>query len=199
MKQIPLVSINIRTYNSEATVKETLVSIKKQTYQNIEIVIADGFSRDSSVKIAKQFGARIYYEEKLGDARHKNYEKSHGKYVLSLDQDQVLDPKLVETCVYKCEKKGYDAITISEKSIVTKGTLVEKLIAYDKWVIDKNQDSDVKFGTACPRFFRKSILNQVSWPKNLAVFDDTTNTKLQEFEKSSLGADAMIAKAKISS
>ncbi len=173
MKMSPLVSVNIRTFNSANTLGETLESVKRQTYPHVEIIISDGFSKDRSVAIAKSFGARVHYASKLGDARQQNYQNSRGSYILSLDSDQVLEQNLIEACVALCETKGFDAVTISEKSIIQKGTLVEKLIAYDKWVVDKNRDADATFGTACPRFFRKSILSQIHWPKHLAVFDDT--------------------------
>ncbi|OGG24519.1 hypothetical protein A3A79_05030 [Candidatus Gottesmanbacteria bacterium RIFCSPLOWO2_01_FULL_43_11b] len=173
MKQQPLVSINIPTYNSGKTLVETLESIKKQTHHAIELIVSDGFSIDNTVEIAKRYKAKIRFVEKLGDARYQDYKASNGKYLFSVDSDQVLDPNVVEECVKLCEEKGYDGVTIREKSIVTKGTLLENLIAYDKWIIDKNRADDAVFGTACPRFFRKSIFDRITWPKGLSVFDDT--------------------------
>lgn len=173
MKKQPLVSVNIRTFNSAKTLGETLQSVKDQTYKNIETLVSDGYSSDDSVKIAKEFGALVNMADKLGDARYQNYAKSQGKYILSLDSDQVLDRELIEECVLECEKNKFDALTIPEKSIIDKGTFLQKLIAYDKWVVDKTQDQDVTFGTACPRFFRKELLKDIHWPKELAVFDDT--------------------------
>src|SRR5574341_362446 len=101
----PLVSVNIRTYNSDKTLGETLQSVINQSYKNIEIVVSDGFSTDRSVEIAKKYGTRINYAQKLGDARRQNYEKSRGTYILSLDSDQILDRKLIETCVQLCESQ----------------------------------------------------------------------------------------------
>lgn len=168
-----LVSVNIRTYNSEKTVEKALQSVKDETYKNVEIVVSDGFSTDRTVEIAKKYGARVNYAQKLGDARYKNYEKSKGKYMLSLDSDQILDKKVIEECVGLCEKKDVDAVIISEQSLITKGTFIEKLIAFDKWVIDQNKDAGVTFGTACPRFFKKQLFKNMHWPEELAVFDDT--------------------------
>lgn len=173
MKNPPLVSVNIRTYNSERTLEKALQSIKAQTYPNIEIVVSDGFSRDKSVAIAKKYGARVNFADKLGDARYQNYKQSIGKYILSLDSDQIIDKGLIELCVSLCEEKKFDALTIAEKSIIQRGTFLEKLIAYDKWVIDQTHDADVVFGTACPRFFKRSLLDKITWPKELAIFDDT--------------------------
>lgn len=173
MLVIPLVSINIRTYNSGKTLVDTLNSVIKQTYKNIEIIISDGHSKDSSVAIAKKYGARVNYSDNLGDARYKNYLNSKGKYIISLDSDQWMDRNLITECVYQCEKKGFDAIIISEKSVIKKGNFLEKVVAYDKWLIDATKDIDVVFGTACPRFFRKDLLKNLKWPKGVGIFDDT--------------------------
>ena len=45
MKNKPLVSVNIRTFNSEKTLEKTLESVKNQTYPNTEIIVSDGNSR----------------------------------------------------------------------------------------------------------------------------------------------------------
>ncbi len=173
MKTQSLVSVSIRTFNSAKTLEKTLRSVKDQTYKNFEIIVSDGRSSDNTVEIARKYDARVHYVEKLGDARYQDYKISRGRYLLSLDSDQVLDYKVIEKCVGLCEEKGFDAVTISEQSIIQKGTLLEKLIAYDKWVIDQNKDADAKFGTACPRFFKKELFDTLKWPKGLAVFDDT--------------------------
>lgn len=173
MKVKPLVSVNIRTYNSGKTLRATLESIKKQSHKNIEIIISDGFSKDNSIEIAREFGAKVHSADKLGDARYQNYLKSKGKYIFSVDSDQTLDTKLVEVCVYECEENKFDALIIAEKSIMHQGTFLEKLLQYDKWVVDQNQDSHAVFGTACPRFFKKTLLSGIDWPKELSIFDDT--------------------------
>ena len=172
MKKKPLVSVNVRTYNSEKTLRKTLNSIKEQTYKNIEIVVSDGYSRDKTVEIAKEYGCRVHYVEKLGDAKYRDYKMSKGDYIFCLDSDQIADRKVIEECLYLCEEKGMDAVIISEQSLIVKGSLVEKLIAYDKWVIDQRKDTNMFFGTAFPRFFKRKIFDDLKWPKGLKVFDD---------------------------
>lgn len=169
----PLVSVNIRTYNSEATLEKTLKSVKEQIYPNIEVIISDGFSKDKSVAIAKKYQAKVFYAAKLGDARNQAHKHSQGKYILSVDSDQVLDQTLIEACVKTAEKGKYDALIISELSLIEEGTLLEKIIAYDKWLIDKAQDDDALFGAACPRFFLKETIMKINWAKGLSIFDDT--------------------------
>ena len=45
------ISIIIPTYNSGATILDTLESIEKQTYKNLEVIIIDGLSKDNNSKI----------------------------------------------------------------------------------------------------------------------------------------------------
>lgn len=49
----PLVSIIVLTYNSSLTILETLESLRKQSYPNIELIISDDASKDETVKICQ--------------------------------------------------------------------------------------------------------------------------------------------------
>jgi glycosyltransferase involved in cell wall biosynthesis len=50
-----LVTIGIPVYNSEATIRSVLESLVNQTYSNIEILISDNNSTDSTIDICKEF------------------------------------------------------------------------------------------------------------------------------------------------
>lgn len=50
-----LISVVVICYNAETTIMETLESVKEQTYPNIELVISDDCSTDSTVDIAKKW------------------------------------------------------------------------------------------------------------------------------------------------
>ena len=50
-----LVSVVVLTYNSSKTIIETLNSVKEQTYSNIELIITDDCSSDTTIKICKQW------------------------------------------------------------------------------------------------------------------------------------------------
>lgn len=51
----PLVSICIISYNSEKTIIETLESIKKQTYEMIELIISDDCSTDNTICVVQEW------------------------------------------------------------------------------------------------------------------------------------------------
>lgn len=55
MEYQPLVSIPVITYNSSKYVLETLESIKSQTYKNIELVVSDDCSSDTTVDVCRNW------------------------------------------------------------------------------------------------------------------------------------------------
>jgi glycosyltransferase involved in cell wall biosynthesis len=162
----PLVSVNIATYNSAKTLRKCLSSVKGQSYQNIEIVIMDSHSKDDTLAIANSFGAKIVFAPTLAIARKAGADASSGEYVFIVDSDQILEPDVIERCVRTCEEEGFDGVTLFERSLIQKGTFVERVIAYDKEVFHSLHDDDPLMGTAIPRFFRASFFKAVEFEKN---------------------------------
>jgi glycosyltransferase involved in cell wall biosynthesis len=58
-KEKPVVSLITVSYNSERTISDTVESILKQTYENIEYIIIDGLSSDNTVKTAKSYASLL--------------------------------------------------------------------------------------------------------------------------------------------
>ena len=84
----------IATYNSASTIKECLWSIKKQIFQNFEIIIIDNQSIDKTIKIIKSFNfknIKIIIEKDKGiyDAINKGIKKSNGKVISILHSDDI--------------------------------------------------------------------------------------------------------------
>ncbi|WP_410514278.1 glycosyltransferase family 2 protein [Paenibacillus sp. BR2-3] len=94
----PLVSLITVSFNSEKTIKDTIESILKQTYENIEYIIVDGLSKDDTVSIAKNyennFSGRGYQyrvisekDKGLYDAMNKGIKMAGGKIIGILNSD----------------------------------------------------------------------------------------------------------------
>jgi len=161
-----LVSVNIATYNSGKTLRKCLDSVKGQTYKDVEIIIMDSYSKDKTLDIAREYGVKIVFADTLALARKTGADASSGNYILILDSDQVLEPDVVVRCVKACEDEGFDGVTLFEKSLITKNTFVERVIAYDKEIFHSLEDDDPIKGTAIPRFFRSSYFKRVEFEKN---------------------------------
>lgn len=103
----PLVSVLMSTYNSAATLRSALASLKGQTYADLEILVVDDGSSDDSVKIARacmKDDPRIsVYQmpENGGTYRIRNFglSKAKGTYFTCLDSDDWAHPTRIETLV----------------------------------------------------------------------------------------------------
>ena len=96
----PLVSVIIPTKNSQATLEICLDSIRRQTYDKIEIIIVDSGSRDSTRDIAASFGATIVsHNSKMAAARNFGSKLARGDFLFHMDSDMKLSPRVVEKCI----------------------------------------------------------------------------------------------------
>lgn len=93
------VTIITATYNSAATVRDTLASVAQQTYQPIEHIIIDGLSKDNTLDIVKEFPhvARVVSEKDNGiyDAMNKGIQLATGEVVGILNSDDFYDNREV--------------------------------------------------------------------------------------------------------
>jgi len=111
----PLVSIVCMCFNHEKYVIESLESIKKQTYQNIEILINDDFSSDNSVSTIKEWleynkVAYVNFNKKnIGNTKSFNnsVKKAKGEYLIDLAADDILFPDAVENHIENFRKNNF--------------------------------------------------------------------------------------------
>ncbi len=97
----PLVSIVIPVHNGEKYIKESIDSCLEQTYKNIEIIVVDDKSEDSTLSILKNYGNRIITvpvekQNGLGNVINIGIRKSKGKYIARMDADDIMYPARIE-------------------------------------------------------------------------------------------------------
>lgn len=109
----PLVSIITVCYNSEKYIKCTIISVLKQTYNNIEYIIIDGESTDGTTDIIKVFEPRFnrrmkWISEKdngIYDAMNKGIKLAKGEIIGIINSDDWYEDDTVEVVV-NCFKKN---------------------------------------------------------------------------------------------
>lgn len=88
-----LISIIIPTLNASSTIFNSISSVLKQSYENWEVIVVDGYSSDDTVSIIKKFQnkkIKIFFLSKkkgLAAARYLGIRKSRGKFIAFLDAD----------------------------------------------------------------------------------------------------------------
>jgi glycosyltransferase involved in cell wall biosynthesis len=123
----------------------------------LEVIVADNFSEDETINIAREFGITII--ERCGrpgnpaSTRNAGISKSSGKYVLLLDSDEILAEGAVQDCVKLHKKENVGMVKIP---LLFAGTdFWGKCSAYWKnchYLVNKQTIGSI------PRFFIKEVI-----------------------------------------
>ena len=102
----PKVSVILPAYNAENFIKETLDSIRQQTYEDFEVIAVDDGSTDRTGEILDEFAAnwpkmRVIHQENQGLARARNnaIAQMRGEYIALQDSDDLWLPEKVQRCM----------------------------------------------------------------------------------------------------
>ena len=174
----PLVSVIVPTKNSSDTIDLCLSSIINQTYKNIEIIVVDNYSTDTTITIALKYTKKIFT---VGPERsvQMNFgaKMASGKYIYRVDSDFILDTDLIAEAVNTAESNNYGAIIIHNASdeSVSFWSRVRKM-ERDMYVSDESK--------VAVRFIRKDVFTSVGGfdPLLFAAEDyDLHNRIIKEF------------------
>ncbi|MDY0386285.1 MAG: glycosyltransferase family 2 protein [Methanolobus sp.] len=123
----PVVTIITACFNSEEYIEETILSVINQTYTNIEYIIIDGKSMDSTLDIIKKYEeyiSKLISESDDGvyDAMNKGIKNSTGDIIYFLNSgDHLFNKKTVENVVKQFTDKSALAVYGNVQIINEKG------------------------------------------------------------------------------
>jgi glycosyltransferase involved in cell wall biosynthesis len=97
----PKISVIIPTKNEEESLPLLLKSIVSQTYSNIEVIVADCMSSDTTEQIARKFGAKVVKipVDSVGHASSSAAKQSSGSIIIRCDADTIFLPEFMENIV----------------------------------------------------------------------------------------------------
>jgi glycosyltransferase involved in cell wall biosynthesis len=110
------VSIITVAYNSEKTINQTILSVINQSYQDIEYIIVDGNSSDSTIDIVKSYGDNIAQfisepDKGIYDAINKGIGMATGEIVGILNSDDELaHTDVIKHVVDLMDKEQVDSV-----------------------------------------------------------------------------------------
>ena len=98
-----LVSVVIPTYNAEKYISECVEATIRQSYRNIEILVVDDGSKDSTMEICKTYAdrdsrIRLFTHENSGVSatRNRGIRHAKGNYIVFLDADDYPEDDMIE-------------------------------------------------------------------------------------------------------
>lgn len=186
-----LVSIIIPMYNSELNIKSLIDSIKKQTYENFEVLFIDDFSKDSTVKLCKEAISedkrfKIFLNKEncgVSVSRNIGINNCNGKYIIFIDSDDKIYENTVEFLVQKINQNNADLVIGNYKyNNGTENKILENKISEDIYDIQvnillDNKESRANFGnprSVWGKIYKSDIIknNNIRFIPNLKLFED---------------------------
>lgn len=148
-----LVSVIVPVYNAESYIKHCLDSICSQTYRNLEIIVINDGSKDSTDCICQEYrnkDPRINYinkqNEGVSKTRNLGIQLAKGQYITFVDSDDYIEPYFIEhmlsaliqykvglvrcTYTYQGKIQGYPQTEATETKKIVKKIIEGTLMSY---------------------------------------------------------------------
>lgn len=124
------ISVVVPVYNVENYLNRCIESIINQTYLNLEIILVDDGSTDSSGSLCDLWAEKdkrisVIHKQNagLGMARNSGLELATGDYIFFWDSDDYVDITLVEKCLKKVNKYDADVVIYGRTNVDEDGLL----------------------------------------------------------------------------
>lgn len=184
------ISVIVPVYNTEKYIRECINSIVKQTFTELEIIIVDDGSTDSSITICRELALadhriKIYSKSNggLSDARNYGIEKANCEYICFLDSDDYIDSNYFEILFRNIREKHADISVAGIKHIhnnnvyqirkIDGGSILTREAALRELFISRRISNSV-----CNKLFKKRLFDSIRFPKGRLYEDEFVTYRL---------------------
>ena len=189
MTEEPLVSVIVPVYNVEQYLPKCIESITSQTYKNLEIILIDDGSTDSSGKICDEeekedSRIKVFHKENggLSDARNYGLDRAKGNWITFIDSDDFVTEDYVNyllglalthrtkiaagshTIFYESGKSNYKGLGRDTENTFSQEKALEHIL------LDDGLDL-----SSWAKIYSADLFKEIRFPKGLA-FEDTATT-----------------------
>lgn len=186
---MPDLSVIIPVYNTERYLERCIVSALPRENQNIELIIVDDGSTDSSASICdnmqKKYPETIQVIHKtnggLSDARNVGIDHANGEYLLFLDSDDMFAEGLYDWIIaqlnYNFDIIEFDCLQIKNRRAIPKSIRYQSEIISAADEIEKLLKNKIG-DQICRRAYKKELFDNIKFPMNKSYEDMFTYYKL---------------------
>jgi len=178
----PLVSTIVPAFNAERYLGLAIDSILDQTYSNIEVLVVDNASTDTTAQVIKGYGDKVRYlrEDTKGPAaaRNRGLQESKGEYIAFLDSDDLWLPDKTERQVrFLTEHPEYGIVYSQYEYIDENGELYDnkwgRVCTQTGWVFEDLLRHELQIGIGTMMIRRSSLEEAGNFNEKLITAEDT--------------------------
>lgn len=176
----PTFSIIIPVYNAQNTISRSIESVLLQEMQDFELILVNDGSSDNSLQVCKKYAKgnqkiRVIDKKNGGvsSARNEGINNANGEYVVFLDSDDTISPKLLKL-FYKVIEEQHADLVFCNFTIVTNTQNIPNMV--DVKEVSSKKDISSQF----EKLYNANLLN-CCWGKcyKRKLIDYQFDSKLQ--------------------
>lgn len=187
-----LISVIMPVFNAEKRLEISINSILNQTYQNLELILVDDGSTDSSLMICYQFAkfdprVKVVHQKnaRVSAARNHGIQLAEGQYLSFIDADDVIDIDTYKVVMKEFVDNSIDMVIFGMQFEYFKEL---QILRRDIKSIEKKRCFDVKninecffylsehnyFLSSCNKVIKSSIIkeNGIVFEKDMSILED---------------------------
>lgn len=156
-----LVSVIIPVYNCEAYLDKCLQSVVTQSYKNIEIIIVNDGSTDSSSDIIRRYAdsySNVLSVEQanmgVSEARNRGIDRAQGEFILFLDGDDYIGADYVSSLVEAAENYACDLVICGCTMVDTAGREIQRIVP-DGYERGTREEWAYRLSSVCSHLYRR--------------------------------------------
>ena len=185
-------SVVIPVYNVEKYIRESLDSIINQTYKNLQIILIDDGSTDSSGSICDEYAASddritVIHQKNAGAGAAKNtgLDLIQGEYFSIIDSDDYIELNMYEKMVCYMENYRVDVVQCLFRNVFVNRKVYRNYIVKSKPIRKVSRNKflkeylyDWKYAIFANKVFKTCLLKDIRFPEGRKIDDEFFTYKL---------------------
>lgn len=187
------VSVIVPIYNSEKYLKKCIDSLVNQTLSDMEFILINDGSTDSSDEIISEFSdSRIKYFKRsnhgIGSTRNFGIDHASGEFIGFLDSDDYVESDMYEKMYNECKSKNLDIVICDHYIESESSKSVLNFINFDVTSLDDNPNLllDINLAPWNKIYSRKIFSSDTYYPVGVK-YEDTSWVALMLSRASRIG------------
>lgn len=179
-----LISVIVPVYNVEKYLAKCVDSIINQTYRNLEIILVDDGSTDSSGELCDNLAKKdsrivVYHKENAGvsSARNLGLDKAKGEFIGFIDSDDYIDPDMYEFLYNDLKKHNVDISMCGLYHVYAnkKDNQIDKVEFYifnSEQAISALLEGKLSIVTPGNKLYKKELFDGLKYDPNIKLAED---------------------------
>lgn len=171
-----LVSVIIPVYNMEKFVRQCVDSVISQSYSNIEIILVNDGSTDSSLLVCEDLVKKysncflVNQENKgVSEARNHGIEKANGKYIFFLDADDSLPQDAIQNLVKASITSNSDMVIGNHNA---NSNIQTEVFEGEDYLVKALEDNPITYHV-WGILYSRDLIKNLKFPKGYIAHEDS--------------------------